>query len=160
MKLKKFFVPNRTDGEKLLLKMQKQKILVQGLYIALGIALASALIKLFAFAASPSDILTEELVLFVPLLYYAVRQLNSGLESAKHVNVKEAAPILLLLALIAGVCAALLCFGGLFAYSRVADFAFAPAGAGILSGAVGLLTACLFALIVRIVINRNSEKTQ
>lgn len=160
MRIKKFFIPSRSEGDKFLLKMQKQKFIVQAFYIALGIALLSAFVKLIAFFATPLDILAEELIIFIPLLYMAIRQVRSGLESAKHISVKDSSSVLVLLALIIGVLAAALCFGALFAYNCVSKAALQLGAAALIAAAMGVLTAVFFYIIIHIIISRDEKPTQ
>ena len=156
MGIKKFFVPSRTDGEKFLLTMQKQKIIVHAFYIALLIALLSAFVKVFAFKANPIDIISEELIFFIPLLYIAVRQVKSGLETAKKVSPANSFPMLLLLALIAGICSFIMSFGAVFAYSRFMQASLDIVNSVIICGIAGVLTAVLFYYVFWLVIHKDN----
>jgi len=158
-RVRRFFAPKHTEGEKFLLKMQKQKITVQAFYIALAIAFASALIKLLLLRASALDVLAEQLIIFVPFFYIAIRRVNADLASAKKVNVKESYTVLTFCAALAGLVSFVLSFAGLLVFALISGIALDFINIALVAGIVGILVGVIFYAIFYVFANKKENDT-
>lgn len=159
-RIRKFFAPKHTEGEKFLLKMQKQKITVQAFYIALAIAFASALVKLLVLRATAFEILAEELIIFVPFFYIAVRRVNADLASAKKVNVKESFTVLTFCAALAGLVSFALSFVGLLVFAKISAVALDFINITMVAGAIGVLVGVIFYALFYMLANKENNSAE
>ena len=151
---KKIFVPLRTPEEKISLKMTKQGYMCQAFYLAMAMALIVTVVKL-AMKRPFSDYVWEEMIFFVPILYFAIRHSSTNLKNMKKINVDDSKSVLVFVAVLAAVTTFLLGVAGMVVYSLIQGFALEISAALIICAVAGLLVgAALYFIIYLFIKNK------
>ena len=152
--IKRVFVPERTAQEKIALKLTKQGYMCQAFYIAMGLALVIAFVKMFILKKPVGDYIGEEIIFFVPLFYFAVRHSSTNLKNIKKINIEGAMSVLVLVSIITAVLAAVLSFAALFSVAILQGVQFYFPGALIICASGGILTGVLLYLILSLLMKK------
>lgn len=114
MRIKDIFFPKRSDEQILKNQLKKFKLTAQAYYLTIVIAFASAFIKMMSGKGAGSFV-AEELIILLPMAYYALRSISSDEIATKNLRGKPANPLLLLFSLISGLVTSLLVATAFFA---------------------------------------------
>jgi len=143
----KIFVPLRTPEEKISLKMTKQGYMCQAFYLAMAMALIVTVIKI-AMKKPFSDYIWEEIIFFVPILYFAVRHSSTNLKNLKKISVGDSRSVLVFVAILAAVFTFLLGIAGIAVYSLIQGFALEISAALIICAVAGLLVGAALYFVI------------
>ncbi|MCL2816810.1 MAG: hypothetical protein FWD39_00285 [Clostridiales bacterium] len=139
MRIKEIFFPKRSDEQILKNQLKKFKLTMQAYYLTIVIAFASAFIKL-SMGMGAGSFVAEELIIILPMAYYALRSISSDQIATRNLRAREANPLLLLFSLISGIITALLIAAAFFAQiflAKEGEFTSDSLGICLVAGMVG-----------------------
>jgi len=139
VRIRDVFFPKRSDEQILKNQLKKFRLTMQAYYLTIIIAFACAFVKMLT-GQPASSFIAEELIILLPLSYYALRSISSDQIATKNLHVREANPLLLFFSLVCGLVTAFLTAAAIFAqvsFAKEGTFTLNSLGICLVAGTVG-----------------------